>query len=687
MSQEQAQLQLQNALTTTFLANLAFLSEYDNELYHRVDELSQMIEKEEYKEKYALDFIEEQGEFDIYDMVNDKYLYDRKPKKHINKLINEIQFDTKNVIFTLENIYKYKSVKQVPRDLRHKFQTREELSYLVQSDVFDYTDYLKDNLTLDKKRFKKIDKFIFFGTLLGRHIPKISQKVDAKIYLVCERNLEIFRLSLFTVDYTILAKNSGVVFSIMSELKEQRNKINLFLTHNLYDNFLIKFSNTTFNTKEYIELFLQEVLSLQPTTYNYNRILYIFINRVTQYINKYKVLQLNESKKNFDFFEDKKVLFIAAGPSLDEHIQWIKKNQNKFFIVSIGAVFEKLLDYGIKVDMVSTLDEKYEVVATNQFTQKAVDKLKDTIILASVITHSTILERFDRNNLFLYELFTPFHHKNIALSGFSVGEITVELLLYLNVKELYLVGLDLALNQDTGQTHSQGSTSSTDTYNVGDFFEKSFEESKKDFSFRESFVEVKGNMKEKVYTTGVFSVSIQYLNRTLEKKSKDINIYNLSKNGAYFENTIFCEKEQINIQKFDNQIYNIDDFTLKLDSCSFKNLSKKSYEKVKNELDFINEILEKELKEFEKIEDKSFEEFFNRAKDLKGLFQQNENRTNLMDFILENYYQIIIQYLSYYFNDKKLKQEDKKLKVLNKIFVKQLRVFLDDYLEFFYRLK
>ena len=59
------------------------------------------------------------------------------------------------------------------------------------------------------------------GTLLGRHIPKIAEKVNAEIYLVCERNLEIFRLSLFTVDYTILTKNSGVIFSIMDNVIEE----------------------------------------------------------------------------------------------------------------------------------------------------------------------------------------------------------------------------------------------------------------------------------------------------------------------------------------------------------------------------------------------------------------------------------------------------------------------------------
>ena len=31
------QQQLQNALTTTFLANLVFLSEYDKDLYYRID--------------------------------------------------------------------------------------------------------------------------------------------------------------------------------------------------------------------------------------------------------------------------------------------------------------------------------------------------------------------------------------------------------------------------------------------------------------------------------------------------------------------------------------------------------------------------------------------------------------------------------------------------------------------------
>ena len=101
----ESQLQLQNALTTTFLANLAFLSEYDNDLFHRVDELSRMIEKGVYKEKYALEFVLENGDFDILDLVNNRYLYNKNPKKINNDLVRKIQFDEKNSFFTLENIF------------------------------------------------------------------------------------------------------------------------------------------------------------------------------------------------------------------------------------------------------------------------------------------------------------------------------------------------------------------------------------------------------------------------------------------------------------------------------------------------------------------------------------------------------------------------------------------------------
>ena len=226
----EAQIELQNALTTTFLANLAFLSEYDNELYHRVDELSRMIENGTYKEKYHLEFNMQDGDFDIYDAVNDKYLYNKNPKKFNNDLIRKSEQYENNYILDLPEYYahKFRNFPKINREKRFEYEHLEELNTIVINDINEYIEATNDLLENKKKRLKKVKKFIFIGTLLGRHIPRIAEKIDANIYLVLERNLEIFRLSLFTVDYTVLAKKS-VIFSIMDSVLDTEKKINQFL--------------------------------------------------------------------------------------------------------------------------------------------------------------------------------------------------------------------------------------------------------------------------------------------------------------------------------------------------------------------------------------------------------------------------------------------------------------------------
>ena len=220
----ESQTQLQKALTTTFLANLAFLSEYDNGLYHRIDELSRMIENGTYKEKYALEFIMENGDFDIYDIVNDKYLYDKVPKKINDNMVKEIEFNEKNSILNIQEHFIFKKQFPIDRNARFNFENINQYNSLTLNDTFKYSNALEDFLDAKEKKLKKIEKFIFLGTLLGRHIPRIAEKIDAKAYLVLERNLEVFRLSLFTVDYTIVAKK-GAIFSIMDSPRDEEKKI------------------------------------------------------------------------------------------------------------------------------------------------------------------------------------------------------------------------------------------------------------------------------------------------------------------------------------------------------------------------------------------------------------------------------------------------------------------------------
>lgn len=666
---KEAEIQLQNVLLTTFLANLAFLSEYDNELYHRVDELSRMIENGMYKEQYALEFIMENGDFDIYDLINDKYLYDKRPKEINDELVRKVQFDEKNSIYFIENYFAVDKKIEVDKNDRFLNDGKDYLA-LTQNDMFEYSSFLDDFLRKKNKKLKKVEKFIFLGTLLGRHIPRIAEKIRGESYLVLERNLELFRLSLFTVDYTILGEK-GVVFSIMDNPIEEEKRIQKFIKSSLFKNYILKFSSTNINIDKYIDT-LNTTLHLvnNSSQYTYTRYLYSLGNKVTQILDSdYKILLMNQIKDKLNFFDNIPMLYIAAGPSLDECIEWIKENQNKFFIVTIGAAYKKLLDNNIKIDMITTLDESASL-NNIQFDDNSMSKMnQNTIVLASVKTHISVLEKLKQKNLFLYEVSIPFHKNNITFEGYSIGEVTLDILLKMNAKEIYLIGLDLALDQETGESHSKNSSSSTSKYDLNK------NQNKEDFSIR-GLVKVKGNMREEVSTIGLFYNSIKALEEIVSKEI-NCNIYNLSSNGAYFENVKPLDKNNIKIGGFENLNYQNVDLINLLNQYSLTHLNEESKEDLKEDIKEIENILNVALLELLDCELKTYEEFYEKVMNL--YFSINVNN-KLIIVILKKYLMMLIPYLSYHFNDLEIKNEPKKVNKIKEIYVNQLEIIFEDYI-------
>lgn len=667
----QAQIQLQKALTTTFLANLAFLSEYDNALYHRIDELSRMIENGTYKEKYALDFIIESGDFDVYDIVNDKYLYDKKPKKINDNMVKEIEFNEKNSILNIQEHFIFKEQFPVDRSARFNFENISQYNALTLNDTFEYSNALEDFLDSKNKKIKKIKKFIFIGTLLGRHIPRIAEKIDAKAYLVLERNLEVFRLSLFTVDYTILAKK-GAIFSIMDSPRDEEKKIYDFLHFSQFDNYLLKISTTNINVDTYIDTILSIVNILDPIGYDYNRYLYTYINRTTRNLDsEYRTLLFNKINEKCDIFKNIPILYLAAGPSLDENIEWIKENQNKFFIVTIGAACKKILLNDIRVDMITTLDEQYTILNDKQFDDETVSKIGDnTIILASEITNENILKKFNQDNLFLYEVFIPFHKNNLIFDGYSIGEVTLAMLIKMNPKEIYLIGLDLALNQKTGDSHFSQSNSGVSKLNLKE------KQNREYFEQRKSLIKVKGNFKKEVFTTPLFYTSIKSTESKIFFKNKDTNIFNLSTHGAYFFATKPKKIKNIKINEIADSNYSNEVLKNFLIKNSSKKLSIQSKKRLNKDMIFIEEL----NKILEEIEIKDFRTYDNFLKKIYSITEKMMDKKIFIFYqVINNYLEIVIPYLSYHFNDKEIKNQAKEIRKIKNIFINDIKKMTKDY--------
>lgn len=573
-----AQEQLEKAMLDAYHLNILYLSEFDKELLIRINNLSEMIASGEYKERFFIEFLEDKGDFDVYDSKYDKFLYAKEPKKFNNKAVVQTNFDLKNSINTL-NTSVYNHFNNGKFNTENKEDVFDSATKKILNDFFPIKEELKFEVNREHRKINSIDKFMFIGTMIGRHIPKIMKKVNAKTYFICENNLELFRLSLFVCDYSAVVVNRGrIFFSIMDDDDVFMDKFLSFYHENIYSNALLKFYSTNYNVNRFFDRILDKVLTNNPFLFNYEILLNSVVRNLSNNFFEYKTLSLKKQVK-LKSLDNKPLLYIGAGPSLSENLDWIKKNKDKFVIVTMAATLKTLAAGDIKPDIITSLDPQHYVYEQFFTDPKVKEIIKDTIIITSINTFDKALKELNNvSNVYLYEVLGSLQNNIEGFSGYSIGEITFSIISsFVNVKEIYLVGLDLALNQDTGSTHdsSYAYNKSMDIKNIDN------ESIKENYQIRTDVIEVPGNIRKKVLTSRLFYASLIYMSAI--SKSSPVKTYNLSSHGAYIEDTkpldindIELNFEDINKEDLKEELKkDLDEVVCtKFDKLSLQNLNK-----------------------------------------------------------------------------------------------------------------
>lgn len=232
--------QIEQEVVSRFVKNLEFFKEHEPELFQKVELLSNAINDGLYKEQYALEYVQQINDFDIVHLQTQKYLYDKNFSKFNQEEIQTLNLN-KSKIFSNVNRKFYKQVDASYELPLTKYKLLDE--YLEQdisnmSVVFDDISY--------SNKYKYVDKMLFLGTLLGKHIEAGVKKVLPKLCLIIEPNLELFRLSLFICDYTSLAQKSHLIFSVMDEQAVLMHKLDLFIAQYFqFSNYNIKYSQSS----------------------------------------------------------------------------------------------------------------------------------------------------------------------------------------------------------------------------------------------------------------------------------------------------------------------------------------------------------------------------------------------------------------------------------------------------------
>ncbi len=645
---------------SNYETNMRYFKKNHETLYNKLIALDTLISDGRYSQKYELEYKDEY--FDILDIESKSYFYKQNSLDHAKNIADNVSFKKDEA--TIETFYNIVFDDEDTEILDSLSLLNNDMGAI--APIVNYTH--KNSYKLN--RMQRVSKFIFFGTALALHIPQIMEKVKSSHILIIEDDLELFKLSLFTVDYGAIFQNYDVVFSIQENNTTLHKYFTTFISKGFLDSNYIKYSLLADNYLDKIKTIQNFIVSQDFLTYPYYKLLARDIFAPTYIAKRFNFINFKKKIKK-SLFSSKPTIVISAGPSLDKNIEWLRKHKYTFTIICVLAATKTLIKNGITPHIVISID--YTAGSLDFLDNQTYSALENSIFLFCSYVPEPLVNLFSKDKVFFFEQGVDYKKDHITLHAPSVGETSYAVSLLLGAKEIYLLGLDLALDQETGMTHAKD--------HIGNRKLAENEPSNK-FSILQSTLYIKGNFIQDVKTLSVMNLSVQAFKAltSLHKKSFQ-KVYNLS-NGAYLEEAIPLHIEDIELKNRTNL-----DFTATIKSLQkeFSSISSSKASKEERNIlkDRINEAshIKKYLLAYSKVEINTLEDFSQSLSLIIVSISLQEDKSSHIRGIFTYYNRMVIGYISAFFNTADLTDKDYHAKQINTILTKQFIKIIDYYIE------
>lgn len=616
--------QFNNTLIKLYTDNLNYLKSNHKKIFEKVNNLSEKINNGTYEEKYTLEYKDE-GYFDILNIHKNEYIYGFNSYEEADKRKSYIDFTQKHSL----NL------------LRHDSNNNNFALMAALGTALPLVHFLNQKIDFTDITFSKIFKFIFIGVGVGVHIHEIYKKINSMNTLIIEPNLEIFRLSLFIIDYSIFEKDNKKLFlSVEDSLSERNFVLNEFSSHHSYMNYNIK--HHLFSI-EY-EYLLNEIIEYYShhfaAAFSYNTVLEV-LSRTISYMNKEYLFLKESCVKESKPLENKKVLIIGAAPSIDKQMDWIKENQSKFTIICVDKMIQKLEKHSIIPDIVVSIDPS-EIIASF-FETKDKNFLKNSSIIFLSQQHENVIKKVENLNFYFSQVLFLSKELNYSFSLPNVGTFGFAIAVFLGSEEIYIAGSDSAFDEESGKVFANDTLDSYHESFLGE------ENTKQDMISFEDIIEVKGNFTPKVKTTRkLITYRNDYQHFMETHKDKSFKAYNLSE-GAYIEGIEPLKIENIELSKFKDKENNINSLIENVSSV-VKDLD------FKNDIIILNSIIRRTEK-FKKVKITSRDDFLEKKLDIMIWILEQKKKMDYPIFgnVFLQFTDLIDTYINFTIN---LKQND-----------------------------
>ncbi len=627
---------INNIIVENFNENIEYIKQEHPKLFEKLSAFDLAVTQGHYQEKYDLVF--ENGNFDVLERSSSNYLYDKKTDLHTQKSLDSINYSTEHNCFET-------FVRQHYSDDMINALKKEKDNAPLKSHQFYTAELVHLANKHENKTLHSLDKFVFFGTGLGLHITAITDKIQSSVYLIVEDDLELFRLSLMCINYKKIAQNAKLFFSVFEDDTEFAHTAESFLKEQYYFNHYIKYFQLLSHSDDKTNKFYLALSSQPELKFFFNDYLSNLIRPLEVISQDYKILskELNFTK---GFFHNKPFMLIASGPSLQKNIEFLKENAQNFIIVAASSSLFYLEQNNIKPQIVLHLDP-FDPSIQSFEKLKSLSFLDNSLLFASMHTPIKILQMLKKENIFLFEAGSNYKEGALNISSACVGSLGYFLLTVLKASEIYLLGLDLAVDSVSGANHIEVHQD-TETLKL----ENNLHDTK-ELSYKNDLLEIEGNFQNKVFTTPHFFSSVNLINNYFSSLVKPFQkIYNLS-DGALYRETIPLAPESI------RQMEPLPDSTFAklqthIQKHSLRNFSHKEIQSLKEKLSFTMQ-LKLQISQIDPLQ-LTPKEYVSKIHEL--ICGSNNLQTYEISRILDSYLYFVLHFVYHYLNDSRTSIEE-----------------------------
>lgn len=201
---------------------------------------------------------------------------------------------------------------------------------------------------------------VLFGIGFGYYLEEVLKSVgsDTKIFIV-EKNLYLLKKLFEVREFDKILNNKNIFIYHTSQKFEFVYKLeeNLKVGFGLEYEIIVHKVESEFYSKEYNEFIFEIKNSLSNNLVNTSTIF-----EFSKMWQKNRFMNLNNFAKSipaitlFNELKNVPAVIVAAGPSLDKNIMYLKWIKNKALIIAVGTVLKKLFDEGIEPDIIVSVD-------------------------------------------------------------------------------------------------------------------------------------------------------------------------------------------------------------------------------------------------------------------------------------------------------------------------------------------